>query len=88
MFRLLDPGVVLNLRDTISLQRFDDFARKRAHLVADAAFMLTTAGGHGRGEAQIAATIARPTRARSPGLRLQHPSDVVQEAGAGQASRK
>lgn len=41
VFRLLDPGVVLNLRDAISLRRFDDFAQKRAHLVADAAFMLT-----------------------------------------------
>jgi len=41
VFRLLDPGVVLNLRDAISLQRFDDFARKRARLVTDSAFMLT-----------------------------------------------
>lgn len=40
VFRLLDPGVVLNLRDAISLQRFNDFAPKRAHLVADSAFML------------------------------------------------
>jgi colanic acid/amylovoran biosynthesis protein len=40
VFRLLDPGVVLNLRDSVSLQRFNDFAKNRAQLVADAAFML------------------------------------------------
>lgn len=58
MFRLLDPGVVLNLRDAISLQRFDDFARKRAHLVADAAFMLTPRADTAAVK-QIAASIAR-----------------------------
>ncbi|MBR1330941.1 polysaccharide pyruvyl transferase family protein [Bradyrhizobium ottawaense] len=58
VFRLLDPGVVLNLRDTISLQRFDDFARKRARLVADAAFMLTPRADT-TAVKQIAATIAR-----------------------------
>ncbi|MBB4427386.1 polysaccharide pyruvyl transferase WcaK-like protein [Bradyrhizobium sp. CIR48] len=58
VFRLLDPGVVLNLRDAISLQRFDDFARKRAHLVADAAFMLTPRADTAAVK-QIAATIAR-----------------------------
>ncbi|MCK1397394.1 polysaccharide pyruvyl transferase family protein [Bradyrhizobium sp. 4] len=40
VFRLLDPGVVLNLRDALSLQRFKDFAPNRAHLVSDSAFML------------------------------------------------
>jgi colanic acid/amylovoran biosynthesis protein len=40
VFRLLDPGVVLNLRDALSLQRFKEFASNRAHLVADSAFML------------------------------------------------
>lgn len=58
VFRLLDPGVVLNLRDAISLRRFDDFARKRAHLVADAAFMLTPRADTAAVK-QIAATIAR-----------------------------
>ena len=58
VFRLLDPGVVLNLRDAISLQRFDDFARKRAHLVADAAFMLTPRADTAAVK-QIASTIAR-----------------------------
>jgi polysaccharide pyruvyl transferase WcaK-like protein len=41
VFRLIDQAVVLNLRDTISLRRFNEFSRKRARLVADAAFMLT-----------------------------------------------
>ncbi|WP_244521567.1 polysaccharide pyruvyl transferase family protein [Bradyrhizobium sp. DOA9] len=58
VFRLIDPGVVLNLRDAISLRRFDDFARKRARLVADAAFMLTPRADTGAVKA-IAATIAR-----------------------------
>ncbi|QOZ75411.1 hypothetical protein XH83_08125 [Bradyrhizobium sp. CCBAU 53351] len=58
VFRLLDPGVVLNLRDAISLRRFDDFARKRAHLVADAAFMLTPRTDTAAVK-QIAAAIAR-----------------------------
>lgn len=40
VFRLLDAGVILNLRDKISLRRFNEFVPKRAHLVADAAFML------------------------------------------------
>lgn len=40
VFRLLDPGVVLNLRDAISLRRFNEFTQQRARLVADAAFML------------------------------------------------
>jgi len=58
VFRLLDPGVVLNLRDAISLKRFDDFAQKRAHLVADAAFMLTPRADTAAVK-QIASTIAR-----------------------------
>ncbi|MGX1166104.1 polysaccharide pyruvyl transferase family protein [Bradyrhizobium sp. DASA03005] len=58
VFRLIDPGVVLNLRDAISLRRFDDFARKRARLVADAAFMLTPRADTAAVKA-IAATIAR-----------------------------
>lgn len=58
VFRLLDPGVVLNLRDAISLRRFDEFARRRAHLVADAAFMLTPRADTAAVK-QIAATIAR-----------------------------
>ena len=58
VFRLLDPGVVLNLRDAISLQRFDDFARKRARLVADSAFMLTPRADTVAVK-QIAATVAR-----------------------------
>jgi polysaccharide pyruvyl transferase WcaK-like protein len=58
VFRLLDPGVVLNLRDSISLRRFDDFAQKRARLVADAAFMLTPRTETAAVK-EIAATIAR-----------------------------
>lgn len=58
VFRLIDPGVVLNLRDAISLRRFDDFARRRARLVADAAFMLTPRADTAAVKA-IAATIAR-----------------------------
>jgi len=58
VFRLIDPGVVLNLRDAISLRRFDDFARKRARLVADAAFMLTPRADTAAVKS-IAATIAR-----------------------------
>lgn len=58
VFRLLEPGVVLNLRDAISLRRFDEFARKRAHLVADAAFMLTPRADTAAVK-QIATTIAR-----------------------------
>jgi polysaccharide pyruvyl transferase WcaK-like protein len=58
VFRLIDPGVVLNLRDAISLRRFDDFARKRARLVADAAFMLRPRAETDAVKA-IAATIAR-----------------------------
>ena len=58
VFRLLDPSVVLNLRDAISLRRFDDFARKRAHLVADAAFMLTPRADTAAVK-QIAAAITR-----------------------------
>lgn len=58
VFRLIDPGVVLNLRDAISLQRFDDFAQRRAHLVADAAFMLTPRADTAAVK-QVAATMAR-----------------------------
>lgn len=58
VFRLLGPGVALNLRDSISLQRFDDFARKRARLVADAAFMLTPRADTAAVK-EIATTIAR-----------------------------
>lgn len=58
VFGLIDSGVVLNLRDAISLQRFDDFVQRRAHLVADAAFMLTPRSDTAALN-QIAAAIAR-----------------------------
>jgi hypothetical protein len=60
VFRLLHPGVVLNLRDAISLQRFKDFAPNRAHLVADLGAGVETVGGDGTerlGEELVVATV-------------------------------
>jgi colanic acid/amylovoran biosynthesis protein len=39
-FRMLDEKVVVNLRDPISLQRYENFTGKPANLVADTAFLL------------------------------------------------
>ena len=41
VFDVLDPALLLNVRDPISLARFERFTRAKAQLTADAAFLLS-----------------------------------------------